>query len=72
MKTTKNITWNEFQALCKEAWATGGQGSNDVQLAHSYLLRCGKKPKMTLQQVASSAYRLMQSENMITYALSTN
>jgi uncharacterized protein len=53
------MNWNKFLSAAKTAWSTEGQQQQKV---HSCLLRCEKKQKMTLLQVAASAYRLYKSE----------
>jgi hypothetical protein len=60
LKIKKMKNWNQFLVSCKIAWETEGQQEKEVA---AYLRRCEKTPKMSLLQVAASAYRLYKSEN---------
>ena len=57
----KKLTWNQFLSACKLAWETEGQGSDEVKIVHSYLLKCEKNSSMGLIQVAAAAYKMYMS-----------
>ena len=50
------MKYNQFRTLCKEAWKTEGQGSNELRKVHDALLTCDKKLSMTKIEVITSAW----------------
>lgn len=52
------MTYNQFQSLCKKAWATEGHGDAYVQAAHRALLAVEKTTKMSKSRIIAAAWKI--------------
>jgi len=53
----KDLSFNQFQTLVREAWKTEGQGAHLVKMVHYILIYTPKNPDMTKKDVICAAWK---------------
>ena len=61
------MNYSQFISACKEAWATEGHGSIDIQIAHAALLAVEKKPGMSKMAIAKKAWLIYRDRGVMGY-----